>query len=228
MWWLPPNVWGSAGRIPSQACSSDPFGRQDITQHCLSKSGDTSGTTAGDAPATGEQSPRVCASWSVGYCIPCSNGFVWMAVRCCVAPPELVGQATWQGKSGQRRLRPLLAWWRRGGETPSHHSWVRGWRKFSVTGAWWGLALWAKVSGLCMLFRGCVCTLQKRMCLKPSRCGNGQYVLALGEPAGIVPLAFALLTRPFSVLRLVFSPSRCFYGTHLPGYLRPLSMLWAN
>lgn len=125
------------------------------------QAGETSGTTAGDAPATGEQSPRVRASWSVDYCIPCSNGFGWMAVRSCVAPPELVGQATWQGKSGQRRLHPLLAWWRRGGESPSHHSWERGWRKFSLAGARRGLALWAKVSGLCMFFRGCVCTLQK-------------------------------------------------------------------
>ena len=53
--------------------------------------------TAGDAPAPGGQTPRVRASWAVGYSIPCSNGFGWMAVRGCVAPPELVGQATWQG-----------------------------------------------------------------------------------------------------------------------------------
>lgn len=53
-------------------------------------------------------------------------------------------------------------------------------------------------------------------------------VSVLWEPAGAVPVALTLLTCPFSVPHLVSSPSCCFYGTHLPGCLRPLSMLWAN
>lgn len=222
-----PNVWGSAERIPGRACSSNPFKRQEITQRCLSKSGETfRGTTAGDAPATGEQTEGLCLMG----CWLQHPFFKWVWLDVC----EKLCSTSWASgtgyparKSGQCRLHPLLAWWGRGGKTPFHHSWEWGWRKFSVAGAQWGLALWAEVSGLCMLFRGCICILQRTF-LKLSRCGNRQYIPTLGEPAGIIPLAFTLLTHPFSVLCLTFSPSRCCYGTHLPGGLRPLSMLWAN
>lgn len=190
----------------------------------VSKSGEPfSGTAAADAPAMVEQTPRVCASRCVGYNISASNGFGRMALRSCAAPPKLVGQATWQGS--QCRLHPFLARWSRGGKTFPPQ--LRMSMKFSKAGAQWDLALWAEVSRFRMCFRGRVCTLQ-RMFLKPSRCKNRWYILTLGEPAGIIPIAFTLLTRLLSVLRLVFSPSRCFYGTHLPGCLCPLSVLWAN
>lgn len=78
-----------------------------------------------------------------------------------------------------------------------------------------------KVSGLCVLFRGCVCTLQ-RMFLKPPRCGTSISALRTCRSCSV---ALTLLTCPFSVPHLVSSPSCCFYGTHLPGCLRPLSML---
>lgn len=169
-----------------------------------------------------ENRPRVCASWGVGYSVPFSSGLDACEKLCGASWASGTGHLA--RESGQHRLHPLLAWWRRGGETPFHHSWEWGWGRFSVAGAWQGLALWAEVSGLCMLFRGCVCTLQK-MFLKSSRCGNRQYIPTFGEPAGIVPLAFTLLTCPFSVLHFAFRPSRCIYGTPLPG---PLSTLWAN
>lgn len=55
-----------------------------------------------------ENRRRLCASWGVGYSIPSSNGFGWMSVRSCVAPPELVGQATWQGSRASVDSIPFL------------------------------------------------------------------------------------------------------------------------
>jgi len=84
--------------------------RQEITQHCLSNSGETfSGPTAGDAPATGEQTPRVCASWGVGYNIPCSNGLLDGSEKLC-GTSRASGTGHLVRKSGQRRLHRLLAW----------------------------------------------------------------------------------------------------------------------
>lgn len=192
----------------------------------ISNSGEPfSGTAAGDAPATVEQTPRVCASRCVGYSISTSSGFGRVALRSCVAPPELAGQAAWQGS--QRRLHPFLARWRRRRENPFPPQ-LRV-RMEDVLQGWSPVGLGFVSQGLQVPFQGmCLHFAEDVVETKPSRCRNRWHVLTLGEPAGIVPLAFILLTRPFSVLRLVFGPSHCFYGSHLPGCLCPLSKSRTN